>query len=165
MEDEVFTFPKEYPGNIQEQTIARLAALQEGQKYTIHRVNRINGSIRELYGRTETNEKDLIRHAGECPLRGRVEELNNLLTPTKADALRIAELNTKVSELEGTVKEQVTERKANARWVRGLQPILLGLGAALISTIITLMLLHSSAFVKADVQPQPQPAATAGGKP
>ncbi len=171
MEEEVFTFPEQYIGNPQEQIISRLAALQEGHKYVILRVNKINGSIKELYNRTENNEKDLIRHEGECVLRGKVEDITNLLSTTKTDSQKIADLNgeisglnQKVADLNTTIAEQVAEKKEATRWKHMLQPIILGFGTAILTTILTLVLLHSSSFVKTEPTPLPPPAAT-GVKP
>jgi hypothetical protein len=166
MEEEVFRFPNEYHGNAQEETISRLAALQAAQSYTIERVNKINGSIKDLYHRSEFNEKELIRHAGQCVLRDKVEEINSLLVATRSDSNKIKELNLEISQLNGkiatwdkTIAEQLAEKKENARWHRLLQPIILGFGTALLSTVLTLVLLHSTAFVKAGMSPSP-PAAT-----
>ena len=146
--EEIFPVPKEYPGTAKDEIIARLISIQEAQNYLIVRVNKINGSIKELYLRTDQTKEELIRHAGTCPMRDRVEELNALFIPTRSDPEKISALNDKVSSLELVIKEQVSERKANGRWVRGLQPIILGIVAALLSTVATLALLHSSNFIK-----------------
>ena len=146
--EEMFPFPKEYHGTAKDEIIARLITLQEAQNYLIVRVNKINGSIKELYLRTDQNKEELIRHAGSCPMRDRVEELNALFIPTRSDPEKISTLNEKVASLELVIKEQVSERKANGRWVRGLQPILLGVVAAILSTVATLALLHANSFIK-----------------
>jgi cell division protein FtsL len=160
MDETVYSFPKTYSGSPQEQIISRLAALQEGHKYSILRLEKINGSINDLYDRTEENEKEIIRHAGQCVLHGRVEEVSTLLATTKNDSTRIATLNEeiyglnkKITELDKTIAEQLAEKKEAARWHRMLQPLILGFGAAILSTILTLMMLHSSYFVKSTLPP------------
>jgi vacuolar-type H+-ATPase subunit I/STV1 len=169
MEEEVFTFPEHYVGNPQEQIISRLAALQEGHKYVILRVNKINGSIKDLYARTESNAADLIRHAGQCVLRGKVEEITNLLATTEEDSRKISNLNDeisslneKVASLNTTIAEQNAEKKEALRWKHMLQPIILGFGAAILTTILTLAMLHSSSFVKSDPSPPPIPSTQNG---
>jgi hypothetical protein len=168
MEEEVYTFPEQYTGNPQEQIISRLAALQEGHKYVILRLNKINGSVKDLYNRSEANEKNLIRHEGQCVLRGRVEEITYLLTTTKFDSQKIADLNCeistlnqKVAGLNTTIAEQLAEKNEASRWKHMLQPLILGFGTAILTTILTLVLLHSSSFVKPEPAQAP-PAQTTG---
>lgn len=152
-----FKFPEEYSGNIKDQLFSRLAALQAGQEYTILRVDKINGSIKELYNRSEHNEKELIRHAGACVLRGRVEEIMNLLASTKSYPqkvselnVEIAELNTQIVNLDKKVVEQIAEKKESARWQRMVMPIIVGVFAALLTAVGTLMMINSKSFVRLD---------------
>ena len=162
MEDAGFKFKSEYSGALEIQLIERLADLAAGQTYVIGRVDKINGSIKDLYLRSENLKSELVGHIINCPLKGKVEQINAILIPTIGDVKRITDLNAeiselhkKVAELEITIKEQSAAKKNSEKWIHTLQPILIGLGAALLSTILTLAMVHAPLFVKTEPTPQP----------
>jgi hypothetical protein len=162
MEDAGFKFKSEYSGALEIQLIERLADLAAGQTYVIGRVDKINGSIKDLYVRSENLKSDLVGHIINCPLKGKVEQINTILIPTIGDIKRItdlnaeiAELHKKVASLELIITEQIAEKKNSEKWRHTLMPIILGIGAALLSTIITLTLIHAPLFVKTEPASQP----------
>lgn len=137
-------------GGIRDHIVTQLAKLVAGQEYGNQRLDKINGSVKDLYSRSEENEKNIIAHAGNCPLRGRIEEINTVLAVYETGPDKIEGLQFKITGLEKQIAERASSDRTTAKWWAALQPILLIVGGALISTLITLAFLHSSNIVRAE---------------
>lgn len=105
-----------------EHVIQGLATLQAGVKGITERLDRVNGSIKELYLRTETNKNNLMEHAASCPLKDRVLDIDLLLATAVHPTT--TEVNSKVTNLEMKVEKHLSERDTSAKWWKVLQPVI-----------------------------------------
>lgn len=152
--DELLHPIEDFPGSFREQVIQSLTVIRSGQVNLIERVTKINGSIKELYARTELNTRDLISHVGACPLKDRVNNIDVLLashpnsheTAEKFDSF-VKSINEKVDGLSKQISEvktvRVTEKDIKGRVWTALQPLIWVTGTA----FLTLILMHASTLL------------------
>jgi hypothetical protein len=144
----------EFPGSFREKVIQGLTVLRTGQTNLIERVSKINGSIKELYNRTEENNKDLLEHIVSCPLKDKVSHIDMILaghpslkeTSDKFDAFAKS-INDKVDQLSLHIAEhtavKTTEDDFKTKMWTVVQPLVWIIGAA----ILTLILTHANQFL------------------
>ncbi len=88
-----------------ENVIGGISELKSGQQNVLTRVEKINGSIKELYGRSEFNARELINHVGTCVLKERVSRIDLMLATIPSGH----EINAKIDNFEKSICEKVDD--------------------------------------------------------
>ncbi len=122
---------------------ANLKILAAGTAGINARLDKVNGSISTLYGRTDENKTSLLKHVIECPVKQKVEDMHDeICTAHQEFNNQLAKFSTSLM----TISERMeTEKKTNLTWKETLLfPIIRYLGTGL----VLLFLYHASELLK-----------------
>lgn len=105
-----------------EDVIKGLATLDAGVKGINQRLDRVNGSVKELYLKSEQNKAGLMDHVANCPLKDKIVDLDVLLATASHPSA--SEVDQKLSVLEKKVEKHFVEKDTSAKWWKLLQPVI-----------------------------------------
>lgn len=122
---------------------ANLKILSAGQLGICNRLDKVNGNISTLYGRTDENKISLLKHVNECPVKLKVEAMHNEICTAHEDFNeQLAKFATSLAIISERME---TEEKANTNWKETLlYPIIRYLGTGL----VLLILYHAADLLK-----------------
>jgi hypothetical protein len=96
------------------------AQVIERQTHVIERLDKMNGSVKDLYLRTDANTTNLLKHISDCPLRQEIEAIKLMMSNHEA------------------------EKKNSEKWINILKPLIW----VFLTAIATLILSHAHELIK-----------------
>lgn len=140
--DEGYMSDGESTRQFREDVIEGLATLKAGVGGINQRLDRVNGSIKELYLKSEQNKSSLMEHVANCPLKDKVTDLDILLS--SASHPSALEVDQKVVALERKIEKHLVEKDTSAKWWKLLQPVIW----AAAGTFLMLLVQHADVIFK-----------------
>jgi hypothetical protein len=120
--------------------------LDVGQKHVIDHLAKLNGSVKELYFRTEQNKDEIRNHKIDCPVKEKIQEFSTSLASGNFPVPLTVRQELEKMQIE--IRSQEVEKKNSEKWWGIIRPLIwIAVGLAL-STLGNLLLLHSDKLIK-----------------
>jgi hypothetical protein len=120
--------------------------LDVGQKHVIDHLAKLNGSVKELYLRTEQNKDEIRNHKIECPVKDKVQEFANALAAGNFPVPITVRQELEKIKLEITT--QVAAKKDSEKWWGIIRPLIWVAVGLVLSAIGNLILLNADKITK-----------------